>query len=104
MDAEIILAEVRSRSGYSRRMLARLGGTSPATLAAYESGRSVPSVVTLQRLVRAAGFDLEVSLQRAGSDEDRGQKIEALLEFSDQLPRRRRSALSYPRFPAEVPR
>jgi transcriptional regulator with XRE-family HTH domain len=101
VDAGRLLREVRARKGLSRRHLAELGGTSSSTLAAYESGRSVPSVRTLERLVRSAGFELLVTLQPAlDADEARRKTIERLFALADQLPRRRRSALKFPRFPA----
>ena len=37
-------------------------GTSHSTLAAYEAGRKVPTVETLDRVVRAAGYELAVEL------------------------------------------
>ncbi|HLN17217.1 MAG TPA: helix-turn-helix transcriptional regulator [Acidimicrobiales bacterium] len=100
MDAGLLLTEARRRSGLSRRQLARRGRTSASTLAAYESGASVPSVATLTRLLRAAGFDAQVSLQGTGSAEDaeRGAAIEALLVFTDGLPRAERGSLGYPVF------
>ena len=84
----MLLQEARRRSGLSRRKLAQLGGTSASTLSAYESGASVPSVVTLERLLRAAGFEAEVSLRRAPPNDEREltEKIEALFSFVDALP------------------
>lgn len=101
VDAELLLQEVRARSGLSRRKLAALGGTSASTLGAYESGKSVPSVRTLERLVRSAGFELLAALHPAlpMSDVRREESIERLFDLTDQLPRRRRGALTYPRFP-----
>jgi transcriptional regulator with XRE-family HTH domain len=100
MDAALLLTEARRRSRLSRRELARRGGTSASTLAAYESGSSVPSVVTLTRLLRAAGFDPEVSLQAVPPSDGgrRAETIEALLAFTDALPRSERGALDYPVF------
>lgn len=100
MDAALLLAETRRRSGLSRRELARRGGTSASTWAAYESGVSVPSVATLTRLLRAAGFDAEVALRPAPpeADRERAAKIEALLAFTDELPRATRGALDGPVF------
>ena len=100
MDAALLLTEARRRSHMSRRELARRGHTSASTLAAYESGASVPSVATLTRLLRAAGFDSEVSLRTAPIDDgrDRVDAIEALLAFTDALPRARRGPLEYPVF------
>jgi transcriptional regulator with XRE-family HTH domain len=102
VDAGLILKEVRIRSGLSRRRLAKMGGTSASTLSAYESGRSVPSVRTLERLVHSAGFQLQISLQPALTkpDERRAETIERLLHFTDQLPRRQRDTLQFPKFPA----
>jgi len=100
MDAAVLLQEARRRSGLSRRRLARRGGTSASTLSAYESGTSVPSVAILGRLLRAAGFEAEVSLRPAPPDDEREltEKIEALFAFVDALPRRQRGPLEFPVF------
>jgi transcriptional regulator with XRE-family HTH domain len=102
VDAAVLLQEARRRSGLSRRALAERGGTSASTLSAYESGASVPSVVTLGRLLRAAGFELEANLRSVPSINERelAEKIQALLSFVDALPRRRRGPLRYPEFGA----
>lgn len=107
VDAAVLLTEARRRSGLSRRSLAQRGGTSASTLSAYESGRSVPSVSTLERLLGAAGFEAETTL-RPLPPSDEGElraKIEALFAFVDALPRRRRGPLKYPVFggPATAP-
>ena len=98
----MLLQEARRRSGLSRRKLAQRGGTSPSTLSAYESGASVPSVATLERLLRAAGFETEVNLRPEPRYDEREltEKIEALFSFVDALPRRQRGALDYPIFGA----
>lgn len=102
MDAAVLLQEARRRSGLSRRKLARRGGTSASTLTAYESGVSVPSVATLERLLHAAGFEADVSLRPAPPNDEREltEKIEALFSFVDALPRRHRGPLRYPIFGA----
>ena len=102
MDAAVLLQEARRRSGLSRRKLAQLGGTSASTLAAYESGVSVPSVSTLGRLLRAAGFEAEATLRPVPPIDERelAEKIEALFSFVDVLPRRPRGQLRYPVFSA----
>jgi transcriptional regulator with XRE-family HTH domain len=102
VDAAVLLQEARRRSGLSRRQLAERGGTSASTLSAYESGASVPSVVTLGRLLRAAGFEAEASLRPVSSIDERelAQKIEALFAFVDALPRSRPGPLRYPEFGA----
>jgi hypothetical protein len=62
----------------------------------------VPSVSTLVRLLRAAGFEAEASLRPApiNDEPELAEKIEALFAFVDVLPRGKRGSLRYPVFPA----
>lgn len=48
-------------SGLSQSALARLSGTSRPTLSAYEHGHKSPSLATAARIVRAAGFELDIT-------------------------------------------
>jgi len=100
VDAAVFLQEARRRSGLSRRQLAMRGRTSASTLAAYESGASIPSVSTLARLLRAAGFEVAANLRPVPTADERelAQKIEALFSFVDVLPRGPRRSLRYPVF------
>jgi transcriptional regulator with XRE-family HTH domain len=100
MDAAVLLQEARRRSGLSRRQLAMRGRTSASTLAAYESGVSIPSVSTLARLLRAAGFEVEANLRPVPTTDERelAEKIETLFSFVDVLPRGQRRSLRYPVF------
>jgi transcriptional regulator with XRE-family HTH domain len=100
VNAALLLIEARRRSGLSRRELARRGHTSASTLSAYESGASNPSVATLARLLRAAGFTAEISLLPVQDDDqqDRTERIEALFAFTDILPRGERGPLTFPVF------
>jgi transcriptional regulator with XRE-family HTH domain len=102
VNAAVLLKEARRRSGLSRRQLAERGGTSPSTLSAYESGVSIPSVATLGRLLRAAGFEAEANLRAVPATDERelAEKIEALFSFVDILPRGRRGPMNYPAFGA----
>ena len=102
MNAALLLFEARRRGGLSRRELARRGRTSASTLAAYESGASIPSVATLARLLRAAGFTAELNLRPVQEDDekDRAEKIEALFAFASALPRGERGPLTFPAFRA----
>ncbi len=96
VNAAVLLQEARRRSGLSRRQLAERGGTSASTLSAYESGASVPSVVTLSRLLRAAGFEAEANLRPAPAMNERelAEKIEALFSsMSAQSLRRLKKVL-----------
>jgi predicted nucleotidyltransferase/DNA-binding XRE family transcriptional regulator len=65
MDAAAIIKDARARAGLTQAALARAAGTSQPTLAAYESGAKSPSVRTLDKIVRAAGFSLDAVLHSA---------------------------------------
>jgi len=62
--ADSVVAEARVRSGLSRSQLAVLAGVPTSTVTRIESGEASPSLVMVDRLVAAAGFDLDVSLTR----------------------------------------
>jgi transcriptional regulator with XRE-family HTH domain len=101
MDAGTTLRRARQRAGLSLRQLASRAGTSHSTLSAYESGDKVPTVATLARIVRAAGFALEVELSAmvAGPDRvARGRELAEALELAALLPTRHEPDLAYPRF------
>ncbi len=101
MDAAAVLRDVRYRSQLSLRALAGRAGTSHATLAAYEAGRKVPSVETLDRIVKAAGYELDTSVTRAvgGSDRAaRGRELLEVLELAALFPARHERRLRHPRF------
>lgn len=53
IDPSTQLRLVRTRAGFSQRELARRAATSSATLSRYESGKLVPNVTTLNRLIEA---------------------------------------------------
>lgn len=55
-----IVRYVREQAGLSQRALAEKAGTTQAVVARIESGESNPGVETLSRLVKAAGFELEL--------------------------------------------
>ena len=91
----------RSRAGLSLRQLGRLAGTSHSTLSAYESGNKVPTVATLVRIVRAAGYALDVDLSPVAVLPDRaarGRELVEVLELADQFPARHEPPLRQPRF------
>jgi len=53
-----ILREARLRAGLSQEELARRAGVAKSTVGRIETGARVPSTELLERLVRAAGFEL----------------------------------------------
>jgi transcriptional regulator with XRE-family HTH domain len=103
MDAGSLIRSARQHAGLSLRELARRAGTSHATLAAYESGRTVPTVTTLDRVVRACGVSLEPTLapRIAATPEERaarGRELIEVLELAEMFPARHDRALRAPRF------
>ncbi len=62
LNSSQIVEEVRRLSGLTQTELALRAGTSQAAVARYESGVSNPSTATLQRLTRAAGFEVRIHL------------------------------------------
>ena len=101
MDAAAILRRARADSGLSLRALAERAGTSHSTLAAYEAGRKIPSIATLERLLRAAGFRLNVEVERSEGGADptaRGRELADVLTLAEQFPARHSRKLQFPRF------
>ena len=89
MRAHRVLREARRRAGLTQRLLAQRAGTSHSTLAAYESGAKVPSTETLDRIVRAAGFELRAELIPLDPFEDRvahSERVIEVLELAQELP------------------
>jgi len=103
VNAASIIRSTRRRAGLSLRALARRAGTSHATLAAYEAGRKVPSVETLDRIVRSAGYELEIGVgpTMGGSDRAaRGRELVEVLDLASRFPARHADRLEYPIFGA----
>jgi transcriptional regulator with XRE-family HTH domain len=101
MDAARLIRRIRTGQGLSLRELASRAGTSHATLAAYEAGRKVPSVVTLDRIVRAAGCELDLLPRPAVGGTDpaaRGRELIDVLELAAMFPARVQATLEFPRF------
>jgi transcriptional regulator with XRE-family HTH domain len=70
MKAATMLLEARRRAGLSQAELATRTGVKQPAISRIESGRAVPSVETLDHLLRACGENLE-PVRRAGSGIDR---------------------------------
>jgi transcriptional regulator with XRE-family HTH domain len=101
MDAARTLRRARRASGLSLRALAARAGTSHATLAAYESGRAVPRVDTLDRVLRAAGYatDIDFSRRADATDAERrakGEELRQALELAALFPARHAERLRFP--------
>jgi transcriptional regulator with XRE-family HTH domain len=100
MDAATLLRDARSTAGLSLRALADRAATSHSTLAAYEAGRKTPTTETLSRIVRAAGFAVDVELRPriTAPDLARGEELAAVLELAAAFPARHDPDLRYPVF------
>jgi transcriptional regulator with XRE-family HTH domain len=61
MQSEGLLERARRLAGLSRSELARRAGASRPTLAAYAAGTKSPNLATAERIIRAAGFDLDLT-------------------------------------------
>ncbi len=103
MDAARLIADARRMAGLTLRALAERAGTSHPTLVAYEQGRKVPNVATLDRILRAAGYAADVTLSRRVDDGDRtarGRELIDVLELAAMFPATHEPAITYPRFGA----
>ncbi len=96
-----LIARARRSSGLTLRALAERAGTSHSTLAAYEQGHKTPTVTTLDRVLRAAGFATDVTLHRRIDDVDRtarGRELIQVLELAEMFPARHEPTLRCPPF------
>jgi transcriptional regulator with XRE-family HTH domain len=75
-----LVREARKRAGLTQHELAQRAGTTQSAIARVESGRTSPSFDLVQRLLKAAGFRLDVALDPY-DDSDIAQ-AEALLKLS----------------------
>ena len=101
VNASTLVLRARARAGLSLRELARRAGTSHSTLSAYETGRKVPTVDTLDRIMRAAGFVADVDLEPDVGGPDRaarGRELVEVLELAAMFPARHSRTLDLPRF------
>jgi transcriptional regulator with XRE-family HTH domain len=102
MTSAALLRRARRRSGLTIRQLARRARTSHSAIAAYESGAKAPNSATLERLVRACGFEIEPRLKPLAPFEDRvqrGRELVEVLDLAGEFPSSPRP-LSARRFPS----
>jgi transcriptional regulator with XRE-family HTH domain len=59
------MAEARKRGGLTQAELADRLGSHQSVVARWETGRTSPDFATVQRVVRAAGFELGISIHPA---------------------------------------
>ncbi len=71
MDTAELLRQARARSDLTQAEVARRSGTDPSVLSAYERGRRLPSIATLDRLLAVCGLQLHAELEPLHADLDR---------------------------------
>ena len=71
MNGGALIREARLRSGLTQVELAIRMGTQQSVVARWETGAREPSLPTVRRALRAAGFDLNVSVTPADEDHER---------------------------------
>ena len=101
MDAAGLTRTARHRGGMSQRALGRAAGTSHSTIAAYEAGRREPSFEAVIRILRAAGYELQLELRPVVGGVDRasrGRELVDALELAAQFPARHDRFLDAPVF------
>jgi transcriptional regulator with XRE-family HTH domain len=104
MNAAVTLQRARISAGLSLRALAERAGTSHATLVAYEAGRAIPRVDTLDRILRAAGFATDIAVTRRADASvaerlAKGEELRQALELAAMFPARHSPGLRFPQFP-----
>ena len=65
MTAGSLIAEARKRAGLTQAELADRLDSYQSVVARWETGRTSPDFATVQRVVRAAGFELGISIHPA---------------------------------------
>lgn len=101
MDAALLITRARQRAGMTLRELAIRAGTSHSTIAAYGTGRVVPSVATMDRIIAAAGFATDTRLERRVREVnglDRGDELAQVLMLAEQFPARHAPMVEAPVF------
>jgi transcriptional regulator with XRE-family HTH domain len=105
VDAARLIRTARRRAGLTLRELAARAHTSHSTLAAYEQARKTPNVDTLDRILTACGFRVDVTLaprpaEVAADPAARGRELVEVLELAEMFPARHARTLAAPRFGA----
>ena len=103
--ASNLLRSAWHESGLSLRQLARQANTSHATLNAYITGSKSPSTATLERVIAACGYALDVSLRprvRFSNGVPRGEELADVLALAEQFPVRYSKELDAPIFAEHI--
>ncbi len=80
MSAATYLNQARRATGFSQRELSRRTGVPQSAIARIERGQQVPRADTLERLLKACGFELRLGPVRGGGVDRR--EIDRFLQLS----------------------
>jgi len=80
-----ILQEARRRAGLTQRELAARAGTSQSAIARIERGRQLPSLETLQRILRACDLELRFELEPRDTTQDAAIRASLALTPRERL-------------------
>jgi len=100
--AAALLLSARERAGLTQRQLARKARTAQSVVARIELGETSPSLPTITRLLRAAGFALTTELERAEVDPGQLDDVPRILALTPE--ERLREVAQVSRFLAEARR
>jgi predicted nucleotidyltransferase/DNA-binding XRE family transcriptional regulator len=93
-DVATVIRQARARAGLSQADLAHLAGTSQPALARYETGAAVPTLPTLERLLRGCGQRLEIRALSGGDPSPPASSMRSQIgRRARELRRRRRRLL-----------
>ena len=84
-----LLQLARLKGGLTQREMAERAGVPVTMISAYERGLRQPTLATLLRLLRAAGFDLQVHLAAHDPHDDVLARLEAGRSDADRQARDR---------------
>jgi uncharacterized protein len=84
-----LLQLARLKAGMSQRELAERAGVAVTTISAYERNQRQPTLATLLRLLRAAGFDLRLHLVAYDPHDEMLADLEARRPESERRERER---------------
>jgi len=87
--AAALLQLARLKAGLTQRELAERAGVPPTMISAYERGKRQPTLDTLLRLLKAAGFDLRMHLEPYDRHDDVLADIEAARTSRERARRNR---------------
>ena len=82
--AAALVRLARMKAGLSQEDLALRAGVARSMISAYERDRRQPTIATLLRVLRAAGFDLRLHLEPYVWADDADREREQRAEWSDE--------------------